>query len=571
MESEWGQSTHFNIIVNAATRGTYASRQLSETQALTSGPTGTFTYQYDSDGNLTRHTRPDGSFIDYAYNARNLLASLISDAPPPVATYTYNARNQIASTVVENGLFTATRSYDAAGRLTGITHSRSVGVPPTSSTTTYNANAVNQYTTISGSGFQPPSYDPNGNQINSTIRPLGSSSLVSCVFSWNIHNELITATTAGTASPSGPSSATYQYDALGRRVRASYLISNIQSQISFFHNGWNVELEHDGSTWSSRHTWGIDVAGASGSGSSMQGAGGVGGLIMVETQISQSPIPNFPCYDGNGNITAWVNASGTVTARQRYDAFGNIIEQTGTAPSNYGFSTKPQDQVTGFLYYGYRYFDPLTGRWPSRDSIEEEGGINLYGFVGNEPIDNRDYLGQFTIPSYINDGIVVSGFKKRVSKLASRLTGRTLATWNSYNNCCNIRYESKIDSGTVDVVTDIFYYNPPASFGDAIVENILEKLIDEAAGNLAQRNAYAYAVYNGSQVIYNSIRESSIPIPNIDDNTILLGEENERYENFVKTTAGTWTLTTSDSFFGLTQTTCEALTTQGTPTITIQP
>jgi RHS repeat-associated protein len=44
--------------------------------------------------------------------------------------------------------------------------------------------------------------------------------------------------------------------------------------------------------------------------------------------------------------------------------------------------------------YGYRYYDPVTGRWPSRDPIEEDGGINLYGFVGNNPISRHDRLGQ---------------------------------------------------------------------------------------------------------------------------------------------------------------------------------
>ena len=44
-------------------------------------------------------------------------------------------------------------------------------------------------------------------------------------------------------------------------------------------------------------------------------------------------------------------------------------------------------------YYGYRYYNPNTGRWPSRDPIEEMGGINLYGFVANDPIDNFDVLG----------------------------------------------------------------------------------------------------------------------------------------------------------------------------------
>jgi integrase/recombinase XerD len=44
-------------------------------------------------------------------------------------------------------------------------------------------------------------------------------------------------------------------------------------------------------------------------------------------------------------------------------------------------------------YYGYRYYDPTTGRWPSRDPIQEEGGINLYGFVGNDGINDADING----------------------------------------------------------------------------------------------------------------------------------------------------------------------------------
>jgi RHS repeat-associated protein len=43
--------------------------------------------------------------------------------------------------------------------------------------------------------------------------------------------------------------------------------------------------------------------------------------------------------------------------------------------------------------YLYRYYDPVTGRWPSRDPIEEKGGVNLYGFVGNSGIYAFDILG----------------------------------------------------------------------------------------------------------------------------------------------------------------------------------
>ncbi len=46
------------------------------------------------------------------------------------------------------------------------------------------------------------------------------------------------------------------------------------------------------------------------------------------------------------------------------------------------------------MYYGYRFYDPETGRWPSRDPIEEKGGFNLYGFVGNAGVNRWDILGQ---------------------------------------------------------------------------------------------------------------------------------------------------------------------------------
>jgi len=57
------------------------------------------------------------------------------------------------------------------------------------------------------------------------------------------------------------------------------------------------------------------------------------------------------------------------------------------------FSTKYTDQETGLLYYGFRYYDPLTGRWLSRDPIEEKGGLNVLGFTRNKPINTTDLLG----------------------------------------------------------------------------------------------------------------------------------------------------------------------------------
>lgn len=51
------------------------------------------------------------------------------------------------------------------------------------------------------------------------------------------------------------------------------------------------------------------------------------------------------------------------------------------------------ETASGMFYYGYRYYDPATGRWPNRDPIAEQGGINLYGFVGNNGVNFWDVIG----------------------------------------------------------------------------------------------------------------------------------------------------------------------------------
>jgi len=51
------------------------------------------------------------------------------------------------------------------------------------------------------------------------------------------------------------------------------------------------------------------------------------------------------------------------------------------------------ETASGMFFYGFRYYDPVTGRWPSRDPIGERGGLNLYGMVGNDPANWTDILG----------------------------------------------------------------------------------------------------------------------------------------------------------------------------------
>ena len=62
-------------------------------------------------------------------------------------------------------------------------------------------------------------------------------------------------------------------------------------------------------------------------------------------------------------------------------------------------------------YYGYRYYDPQTGRWPSRDPIEEEGGVNLYGVVGNDVTNEVDVMGMARIRRKIYNFVVTATLK----------------------------------------------------------------------------------------------------------------------------------------------------------------
>jgi len=141
------------------------------------------------------------------------------------------------------------------------------------------------------------------------------------------------------------------------------------------------------------YLWGLDLSGT------MQGAGGVGGLLAITDASTGS---HFCTFDGNGNVTALVKADGAgLTAQYEYGPFGELLRATGPmARANpFRFSTKYQDDETDLIYYGYRYYNPSTGRWPNRDPLEERGGVNLYGFVKNDPLTKFDPDGRQ--PQYI--------------------------------------------------------------------------------------------------------------------------------------------------------------------------
>jgi RHS repeat-associated protein len=186
---------------------------------------------------------------------------------------------------------------------------------------------------------------------------------------------------------------------MGRLVQFSYTENSVTKTEILTWAGWTLMSREifTGNTVSEtfRYTWGTDLSGT------MEGAGGVGGLLAVERNISGSNTWDirYTHADANGNIIALTNSSGVVSARYRYDAFGKTIDATDVDNSGWvnhnihGFSSKASFGNQGLLYYGYRWYSPSLGRWINRDPIEENGGVNLYGFVGNDGVNALDLLG----------------------------------------------------------------------------------------------------------------------------------------------------------------------------------
>ena len=104
------------------------------------------------------------------------------------------------------------------------------------------------------------------------------------------------------------------------------------------------------------------------------------------------------CYgmDFNKNVTDVFDAQGAIAASYYYSPCGQIAS-TGNLVQPVQWSSEMHDRELALVYYNYRYYNPADGRWINRDPIAEEGGWNLYAFVGNDPIKNIDRADYFLI------------------------------------------------------------------------------------------------------------------------------------------------------------------------------
>jgi RHS repeat-associated protein len=163
---------------------------------------------------------------------------------------------------------------------------------------------------------------------------------------------------------------------------ASYELS---TRTQFVYDGWRLLAELDATqnppALLRSYVWGADLS------STLDGAGGVGGLLAMVDHAGGGAT-YFYAYDGNGNVRALVNAAdGTNAAQYDYGPFGEPLRATGPMAklNPFRWSTQYTDDETDFVMYARRPYSPAIGGFLSRDPIEEWGGLNLYGFVANNP------------------------------------------------------------------------------------------------------------------------------------------------------------------------------------------
>ena len=118
---------------------------------------------------------------------------------------------------------------------------------------------------------------------------------------------------------------------------------------------------------------------------------GLGGEIGAAVFFEREGEAFVPLHDLSGHVRACLNTAGDVVERLDYTAFGLKSRTADVTP--WTFSSKRQDEGTGFLYFGRRYYDAETATWLTQDPLGYSAGPNLYAYVKNNPLTCIDLYG----------------------------------------------------------------------------------------------------------------------------------------------------------------------------------
>jgi RHS repeat-associated protein len=292
-----------------------------------------------------RHLKPDGttplSVFDYTYDAVGRILSWrqqegIATAQARTWAFGYDQADQLTSAVASQGGATVQSygwSYDPAGnRLTQ---------------TLDGASAMTSYNAL--------------NELDAT-----SADLPAQTYEWDAEDRLL-------AINQGTSRTEFTYDGLGRRARlVEKQNGSVVSTKSYLWEGLSISEQRDAS-----------------GGTAQQRYFG-GGYVDLSGGAPQSYLQTT---DHLGSIRETTDTAGNLIQRVSYDFWGNPSFASGLVTSPFAFTGHFRHAGSGLHLAPYRAYAATTGRWISRDPIEESGGINLYSYGANSPATFSDPLG----------------------------------------------------------------------------------------------------------------------------------------------------------------------------------
>ncbi len=130
------------------------------------------------------------------------------------------------------------------------------------------------------------------------------------------------------------------------------------------------------------------------------GLGGGIGSILYQKDVDNSAYRYYH-YNHKGDVYALTdhpedaNDTEELMALYEYDAWGRTTVQAlqTNVTNEFRFSTKQHDESTGLVYFGARYYDPMLARWTQMDPAGAVDGLNVYPYVGGQPISRFDPRG----------------------------------------------------------------------------------------------------------------------------------------------------------------------------------
>ena len=391
---------------------------------------GITSYTYDANGNLEGYIYPNGVKTTHQYNTLNRLKNLTSaNGPTTLASYSYTLGPTGNRTkVVEFGGRTVDYAYDSLHRLTGETISASTVNGSVSYVYDEVGNRLNRTSTVAGISNQSFAYDANDRlgadayDANGNTTASGSDS-----FTFDFENRLLT--------KGGPAVA-FIYDGDGNRV--SKIVSGVTTYF----------------VMDDRNLTGYAQVLEEKSGVSIQRVYTYGLIRISQSQASGT---SFYGYDGRGSVRMLVDSTGTVTDRYDYDAFGNLLSQTGTTLNVYLYSGEQLDSNLGFYYLRARYASPSNGRFLTADpwagSSTDPPSLHKYNYARNDPTNRTDPSGrQFTLVD-LTVTLTINASIESVQTIYAGQLLRTLFDVNKIAYCC-IDPATKLQNIALDFISN---------------------------------------------------------------------------------------------------------------------